>query len=51
MTKFDDDTHLNLADEQNKISTERLREIEVRNLANNTTHNYYNTTKLKKMWS
>ena len=27
MTKFDDDTHLNLADEQNKISTERLREI------------------------
>ena len=48
MTKFDDDTHLNLVDEQNKITTERLREIEVRNLANNTTNNYYNTTNVSK---
>ena len=48
MTKFDDDTHLNLEEEQNKINTERVREIEVKNLANSTTNNYYNTTNISK---
>ena len=48
MTKFDDDTHLNLADEQNKVTIERLREMEVRNISNNTTNNHYNTTNITK---
>jgi hypothetical protein len=41
-TKFDDDTYLNLSDEQKKITKERIKEVEIRNLAN-TTNNYYNT--------
>ena len=48
LTKFDDDTHLNLSDEQNKISRERIREIEIRNVANTNTNNYYNTTNVAK---
>jgi hypothetical protein len=47
LTRYDDDTYLNLTDEQNKIAKERIKEVEIRNLAN-TTNNYYNTTNVAK---
>ena len=40
LTKFDDDAYLNLTDEHDKITKERINYIEIRNLAN-TTNNYY----------
>jgi hypothetical protein len=47
LTKFDDGTYLNRSDEQDKITKERIKEIEIRNLAS-TTNNYYNTTTMNK---
>jgi hypothetical protein len=47
LTRYDDDTYLNLTDEQNEIARERIKEVEIRNLAN-TTNNYYNTTNVVK---
>jgi hypothetical protein len=48
LTKYDDDAYLNLSDEQNKITKERIKEVEIRNLANTTTNNYYNTHTVNK---
>jgi hypothetical protein len=47
LTRFDDESDLNLADDHDKISKERVRAIEVRNQAH-TTNNYYNTTNVQK---
>jgi hypothetical protein len=44
---FNDESDLNLADEHNKISKEKVRAIEVRNQAH-TTNIYYNTTNAQK---
>jgi hypothetical protein len=43
LTRFDDESDLNLADEHDKISKEKIRAIEVRNQAS-VINNYYNTT-------
>jgi hypothetical protein len=43
LTRFDDESDLNLADEHDKISKGKIRAVEVRNQAS-VINNYYNTT-------